>query len=163
MSRSRPRSATREGYPLEITCSHRACVLLTVAGMRWLLPLGLLFACAGESGPPIEHGIYGQIVTVSDIGGEGPSPRPGVPITAYVDGTEVAQTVSNPDGEFQLELTPATYVVCVNGADPATLADQRMNNCAGDCTRIDVADVPIEANWGWNLSGGLWDAGDYCP
>lgn len=140
-------------------------VVANATRMRSLC-LVLLAACASTDAPPIpliEHGVYGRIITVCDAEPCDNAPRPDEPVTAYTSGTLAATTTSDEEGNYALELPAGTFVVCTANADPSTLADQHLRNCAGNCTQVDVADAPVEANWGWNLSGGLWDAGNYCP
>jgi hypothetical protein len=134
--------------------------------MRVSLPILLLLlaSCAEPSrAPTIQDGVYGRTTTSSDIGGEPDTVYGNVPITVFADASLVAETTSDDDGFYELELVPGHYEICVQNAPPASILEQRLTNCAGKCTYFDVGSEPVALGWAANLSGGWWDGGDHCP
>lgn len=133
--------------------------------LRAMLLIFVAAGCTTSADSPTRDGLYGVLFQSSDIAGQPDAPLAGEVITAF-DATTMAQVATDTtrdDGSYVLALPAGTYVICAHGAAPATLVDQWRHNCAGACTRIAFTTPSLEANWGANLSGGLWDQGDHCP
>ena len=129
-----------------------------------LLVLGACTSSASdvEDSVTIERGMYGRLSS-SDSGDPSAGPFVDGGVTAYVNGNVVASATSDANGVYQLGLAGGTYTVCTLGADPETIYDQWLHNCAGKCTFITLGDELVRRDWAGNLSGGWWDGDEHCP
>jgi hypothetical protein len=145
--------------------------------MRFSLLLLALVGCTNSASGPgevgdvdpddvvsVSQGVYGVLFTSSDVAGYPDVTTPDKPLALYAGTELVATTASDGTGIYQLELAAGRYELCVNAAKPEAIYDQWIHNCAGPCTFVDVGDAArLRADWGANLSGGWWSAGDHCP
>jgi hypothetical protein len=134
--------------------------------MRRQLVALFIAACTDETGwkPSIDQGVHGRLTSTSDVVGYPDGVFADAAITVYdAKAAAIATGTSDAEGYYEIALPAGRYEICVLGVAPETIYDQRLWNCAGKCTFFEVAEARVVLNWAANLSGGLWDAGDYCP
>jgi len=135
--------------------------------------VGVAFAGCTESAKDVEdvvtigQGVYGVLSSSSDVAGVPSQTTPDQPVAVYrlMTAPELSgTTTSNPDGVYEQQLLPGRYELCVNDANPDSIYDQWLHNCAGACTFVEISDGSrVRADWAANLSGGWWSTGDHCP